>query len=252
MRGLGLAAELYAPIADSLENRCPTGCDLDAIQAYEVIKAIAWQWRDRGLGVILPAGLEQGGTAKRLGVKVVAQVQRKKGERLTLKSLINYDLQLAIGEGETARTLTAADFEGLLAQKSPLVELDGEWITLQPADVRAAKTLLQQQFDPTTLSVEDALRLSIGESQTLAKLPVTQFQAAGILQELIETLSNPQGVKPIANPPGFQGELRPYQARGVGWLAFLEQWGLGACLADDMGLGKTPQLLAFLLNLQGE
>jgi len=252
LRGLGMAAEVYDPIAVSLESRCPTGCDLDAIQAYEVIKAIAWQWRDRGLGVILPAGLEQGGTAKRLGVKVSGAVQRKKGERLTLKSLINYDLQLVMGEGATARTLTAADFEGLLAQKSPLVELDGEWITLQPADVRAAKTILQQQNDPTSLSVEDALRLSIGESQTLAKLPVTQFQASGILQELIETLSNPQGVKLIANPPGFIGELRPYQARGVGWLAFLERWGLGACLADDMGLGKTPQLLAFLLNLQSE
>ncbi|MGA1623953.1 MAG: DEAD/DEAH box helicase, partial [Synechocystis sp.] len=252
LRGVGVAADLYDPIADSLETRCPTGCDLDAIQAYEVIKAIAGQWRDRGLGVLLPAGLEQGGTAKRLGVKVLGAVKRKKGERLTLKSLITYDLQLVMGEGENARTLTAADFEGLLAQQSPLVELDGEWITLQPADVRAAKTLLQQQYDPTPLSVEDALRLSIGESQTIAKLPVTQFQAAGILQELIETLSNPQGVKAIADPPGFKGELRPYQARGVGWLAFLERWGLGACLADDMGLGKTPQLLAFLLNLQGE
>lgn len=252
LRGLGVAAELYGAIADSLENRCPTGCDLDAIQAYEVIKAIAWQWRDRGLGVILPAGLEQGGTAKRLGVKVLAQVKRKKGERLTLKSLIDYDLQLVMGEGETARRLSAADFEALLAQKSPLVELDGEWITLQPADVRAAQTLLRQRYEPTPLSVEDALRLSIGESQTLAKLPVAQFQAAGILQELIDTLSNPQGVKPIAHPAGFQGELRPYQARGVGWLAFLERWGLGACLADDMGLGKTPQLLAFLLHLQSE
>ncbi|MGL6339411.1 MAG: SNF2-related protein, partial [Waterburya sp.] len=37
---------------------------------------------------------------------------------------------------------------------------------------------------------------------------------------------------------GFTGELRPYQAKGVGWLSFLETWGLGACLADDMGLGK--------------
>jgi SNF2 family DNA or RNA helicase len=50
----------------------------------------------------------------------------------------------------------------------------------------------------------------------------------------------------------FQGELRPYQARGVSWLTFLERWGLGACLADDMGLGKTAQCLAFLLYLKEE
>ncbi|MBC8091273.1 MAG: DEAD/DEAH box helicase, partial [Pseudonocardia sp.] len=44
--------------------------------------------------------------------------------------------------------------------------------------------------------------------------------------------------------PGFRAELRPYQRRGVAWLAFLAELGLGACLADDMGLGKTVQLLA--------
>ena len=47
-------------------------------------------------------------------------------------------------------------------------------------------------------------------------------------------------------PAGFQGVLRPYQVRGYSWLAFLRQWGLGACLADDMGLGKTVQTLALL------
>ena len=52
----------------------------------------------------------------------------------------------------------------------------------------------------------------------------------------------------MKEPQGFKGELRPYQARGVSWLSFLEQWGLGACLADDMGLGKTIQLIAFLLH----
>jgi SNF2 family DNA or RNA helicase len=36
----------------------------------------------------------------------------------------------------------------------------------------------------------------------------------------------------------------------VSWLSFLEQWGLGACLADDMGLGKTIQFIAFLLHLR--
>jgi SNF2 family DNA or RNA helicase len=43
------------------------------------------------------------------------------------------------------------------------------------------------------------------------------------------------------------GTLRPYQSRGVGWMAFLDRLGVGACLADDMGLGKTVQLLALLL-----
>ena len=44
----------------------------------------------------------------------------------------------------------------------------------------------------------------------------------------------------------FSGELREYQRDGLGWIRWLEQAGLGGCLADDMGLGKTVQVLAHL------
>ena len=99
--------------------------------------------------------------------------------------------------------------------------------------------------------MEDALRISTGDTQTIDKLPVVSFEATGALQDLITTLTTGnQTLKPITEPDGFQGQLRPYQARGVSWLTFLEQWGLGACLADDMGLGKTIQLIAFLLHLR--
>ena len=47
-------------------------------------------------------------------------------------------------------------------------------------------------------------------------------------------------------PPGFHGELRPYQREGLGWLDYLQQFGFGGILADDMGLGKTIQVLALL------
>lgn len=45
-------------------------------------------------------------------------------------------------------------------------------------------------------------------------------------------------------PPSIAPLLRPYQQRGVDWLAFCRQAGLGCVLADDMGLGKTIQALA--------
>ena len=44
-------------------------------------------------------------------------------------------------------------------------------------------------------------------------------------------------------PADLRVELRPYQRRGVDWLAFLREADLGALLADDMGLGKTLQAL---------
>ncbi|MCP5021572.1 MAG: helicase SNF2 [bacterium] len=54
------------------------------------------------------------------------------------------------------------------------------------------------------------------------------------------------GIKPGRAPRTFRGELRDYQADGVGWFAFLRKMGLGGCLADDMGLGKTIQVLSLL------
>jgi superfamily II DNA or RNA helicase len=55
-------------------------------------------------------------------------------------------------------------------------------------------------------------------------------------------------VEPVREPRGFKGELRAYQREGLGWLRFLQEFGLGGCLADDMGLGKTVQVLALLLS----
>lgn len=246
LKGLGLASRIYQPIADSLQTSTPQQCDLNPIQVYEFLRSIAWQLQDNGLGVILPPGLTPGEKEQRLGVQITAEVDQKKGERLNLQSLLKYKLEISVGN----QTVSKQDFEKLLAQKSPVVEINGQWLALQPADVKAAQAVLNQANEATNLSVEDALRLSTGDTKTLAKLPVVSFKATGVLEELINNLTDNKSVEPIINIPGFVGELRPYQARGIGWLAFLEKWGLGACLADDMGLGKTPQLIGFVLNLK--
>ncbi|QDV07892.1 hypothetical protein Poly30_34270 [Planctomycetes bacterium Poly30] len=61
-----------------------------------------------------------------------------------------------------------------------------------------------------------------------------------------EKLAKFKKIKPVKEPAGFQGELRPYQRDALGWFGFLGELGLGGCLADDMGLGKTVQVLAHL------
>jgi superfamily II DNA or RNA helicase len=52
----------------------------------------------------------------------------------------------------------------------------------------------------------------------------------------------------LPNLPAF---LRPYQARGVAWLAHMLSLGTHPLLADEMGLGKTVQVLA-LINQRAE
>ena len=67
----------------------------------------------------------------------------------------------------------------------------------------------------------------------------------------------PSGRPPLrrGRPPSHPGRhpagrcavtLRPYQERGLSWLASCPGVGLGGVLADDMGLGKTMQTLALL------
>jgi superfamily II DNA or RNA helicase len=49
-------------------------------------------------------------------------------------------------------------------------------------------------------------------------------------------------------PEGLPAHLRPYQAKGVAWLARLCDLGSHPLLADEMGLGKTVQVLALLAS----
>jgi SNF2 family DNA or RNA helicase len=76
-------------------------------------------------------------------------------------------------------------------------------------------------------------------------LPVVQVDADGWLGDLLSGQAD-RRLAPVATPGSFTGSLRPYQERGLAWMAFLSSIGLGGILADSMGLGKTIQLLALL------
>jgi len=247
LAGLGLASRLYPLIEPSLQARQPESCTLDPLQAYDFIKSGAARLQDSGIGVVLPASLaRQEGWANRLGLSVKADPP-KKGKGLGLKSLLNFRWELTIG----GQTLSKAEFDRLVALNTPLVEINGEWVELRSQDIKAAQTFFAERKDQMSLSLEDALRISTGDTQIIEKLPVLSFEASGALQELINTLTQGnESIQDVQPPADFQGELRPYQVRGVSWLAFLQRWGLGACLADDMGLGKTIEFIAFLLHLK--
>ncbi len=55
-----------------------------------------------------------------------------------------------------------------------------------------------------------------------------------------------ESIKDVKKPRGITAKLRAYQAHGFSWLNFLNEFGMGGCLADDMGLGKTLQVICIL------
>lgn len=249
LKDLGLASRVYPLLEESLQGARPTHMGLSPTQAYEFLKAAAWRLEDSGFGVLLPPSLSnQNAMANRLGLQIKAATQTRTAMSIGLNSLLNFQWELAIG----GQTLSKSEFDRLVAQGSPLVEINGEWVEFRPQDVKAAQNFFDSRQNQTGLSLEDALRISTGDTLTIDKLPVVSFEASGSLEALLSTLNGNQTLTPVVEPPGFKGSLRPYQAKGVGWLVFLEQWGLGACLADDMGLGKTVQFIAYLLHLKNE
>jgi SNF2 family DNA or RNA helicase len=250
LAGLGLASRVYPAIEDSLQTARPLQHTLTPLQAYEFLKSVTWRLEDSGFGVIVPPKLaNRDGWANRLGLQVRAAVPTAgKATAISLTSLLNFKWELTIG----GQRLSKGEFDNLVSQNSPLVDVNGEWVELRPQDIRAAEAFFASRQGQAGLTLEDALKLNTGDVLTLDKLPVVKFEATGALEQLLNTLSGNQTVQPIEQPNRFEGTLRPYQALGAGWLSFLEQWNLGACLADDMGLGKTVQLIAFLLHLKAE
>ncbi len=73
--------------------------------------------------------------------------------------------------------------------------------------------------------------------EALEQPPPASFAA---LESLVHDFA---GLPEAPLPSDLRATLRGYQRRGVDWLAFLREAGLGALLADDMGLGKTLQAL---------
>ncbi len=243
LEGLGRAMQVFEPIERGLDAAAPETMLLTPAEAFVLVRTAATQLRDVGVGVVLPPSLS-GGLASRLGLAIEADLpDRSRG--FTLGESLDWRWDLMIG----GVTLTLKDLERLSSKRSPLVQHKGAWIELRPTDLRNAERFCAA--DPN-LSLDDALRLTASDGDTLMRLPVHRFIAGPRLHAVLEQYHQQKAPDPLPAPEGFAGQLRPYQERGLGWLAFLHRFDQGACLADDMGLGKTIQLLAFLQHLKAE
>jgi superfamily II DNA or RNA helicase len=243
LEGMGRALQVFEPIGRGLDAAAPETMQLTPAEAFVLVRTAAAQLRDVGVGVVLPASLS-GGLASRLGLSIEAELpERSRG--FSLGESLEWKWELMIG----GVTLTLKDLERLSAKRSPLVQHKGAWIELRPSDLKNAERFCAA--DPN-LSLDDALRLTASDGDTLMRLPVHRFTAGPRLHAVLEQYHQQKAPDPLPAPEGFAGQLRPYQERGLGWLAFLHRFDQGACLADDMGLGKTVQLLAFLQHLKVE
>ncbi|MEV2223386.1 DEAD/DEAH box helicase [Nocardia vinacea] len=156
-----------------------------------------------------------------------------------MRGLVSYRWELALGD----TVLTKAEMERLVRSKSDLVQLRGEWVQADHKMLAAAARYVAAHLDDTEITFADL----VGELVTghVEKVPITEVSATGWAADLLDQTRDPV---PVSPPVGLKAQLRPYQERGLAWLATMSRYGVGGILADDMGLGKTVQVLALLVH----
>jgi superfamily II DNA or RNA helicase len=240
LAGLGAAARLFGELERALREAAPAVVELDTPGAFRFLKETGPLLAGAGFGVLLPDWVRKA----RLGLKLTARTQTPSGSsasgtaRFSLGDLVDFRYDVAVG-GEP---LDPAELAELARLKVPLVRLRGQWVELDEAHVRAALRFLERN-QAGTMSAADAVAAGLHGAN--GELPLVDVDADGWLGDLLSGQAD-RRLAPMATPAGFVGALRPYQERGLSWLAFLGDLGLGGILADDMGLGKTIQLLSLI------
>ncbi len=243
LAGLGRASRVFEPIVESLRSARPELVALSTREAADLVRDKALLLKASGFGVLLP------GLDTRLNVRLRLRGAREPDPSrsdgpgmLSFNSLVSYDWQLALGD----QPLTQEEFEMLAQLKEPLVQLRGRWVDVRPDQIERALAFIQKH---------QVGQMQLGEALSTALAPadfdgveISSVEASGWIDTLLEDVRSGARAELAEEPPGFHGQLRTYQKRGVAWLATLQRYTLGSLLADDMGLGKTPTLIALLLR----
>jgi SNF2-related domain/SNF2 Helicase protein/Helicase conserved C-terminal domain len=239
LAGLGAAARLFPSLDGALREAAPEAVTLDTSGALGFLRETGPLLAGAGFGVLLPDWARKA----RLGLKLTAKSAPSgpasaRRSAFGLQDLVEFRYDLAVGD----QVLSADELDELATLKVPLVRIRGQWVELDDAHLKAALKFLERGRSGT-MTAADVLLAGAGDAA--GDFPLTTVEADGWLGDLLSGQAD-RRLAPMATPPGFGGELRPYQERGLAWLSFLGGLGLGAVLADDMGLGKTVQLLALV------
>ncbi|CAM2873070.1 DEAD/DEAH box helicase [Skermania piniformis] len=234
LRKLGAAMAAYPRLRDVPSDPASLDLLLPPEVVLDLVEHGAKSLQDSGIQLLLPRAWEIAEPTLRLRVQA-PPVVRVADSVVGMAELVSYDWELALGD----TVLTPDELRRLAAAQGDLVRLRGSWVRADHrALARAARYLAGHAGHDAPLG-ELLGELVAGRPP----VPIAAIAATGWVAALLDPATEPESVP---SPPGLCAELRPYQRRGLDWLATMSRLGLGAVLADDMGLGKTVQVLALL------
>ena len=118
----------------------PCALDLDADGAYRFLAVVAPALDEAGFGVLLPSWWDR---RARLGLKATASTPTDgvvAGGHFGRESLMDFRWQLAVGDD----TLTDDEIAALAETKAPLVRLRGQWVAVDPEQLRRGLEFLRR------------------------------------------------------------------------------------------------------------
>jgi len=227
--------------------------ELTADEAWRLMSDGSLRLMEAGYSVFLPAWWERlRRTKPRLKAKIKSSVGSTPQAMFGLQQLMEFDWKVALGDIE----LTEEEFRALLEENRRLVQIQGQWVQLDPDQLLQLQQVIAQVQKKEGLSLRDVLELHLlgsseGEDEFgFERSLQMEVELNEQLQDMVDLLNHTKQVPIIEPPASFLGTLRPYQVEGISWLLFLRGAGLGGCLADDMGLGKTIQMITYLLCIR--
>lgn len=216
---------------------------LTSTEAYTFLTEIPL-YEDAGILCRIPNWWKR----KSNSLKMSVSIGNKGPSHLGFDALLDFNAQLSIGD----ETITVDEFKKLLSETDGLAFIKGKWIEVDHDKLKEtlrAYEQVQKFLEKTEMTVVEAMRFQLNASAELnvseesCELEVTNGEW---LNTVISSLTQPEKIEEVPTGEDFRAELRPYQHKGLAWLNFMKNLGLGACLADDMGLGKTVQIIALL------
>lgn len=241
---MGAAAQIYPRLWPGLETRRPQSVILSMDDASHFLQEQAWIMEEAGYSVIVPSSwTPEGQKRAKLRLKASApepaKADKEKKGYFSLYVLSQYEYNFSIG-GEP---VSKKEWEALIQVKTPLVRFRGEWMELDRDRMQEMLEFwTEQQGQDAPLNMADLVKKSVEEADTI------EIELDDSLESVLKNLEQKSSFTLLNTPTGMQGELRPYQKRGLSWMTYLESLGMNPCLADDMGLGKTIQIIALLVQ----
>ena len=230
-------AATWPPLAPVLQQASPSVIDLDDDALTSLLGPAAEELAGAGIEVLWPSSML--GDGLKLRAVPTPAPEKLMDAGFGLAAMLDFRWQLTLD----GALLDADEIAALAEAKRPLIRLRGRWVILDPA-------LLDRLRRPprTRMRASEALGAVLAGSAEIDGETV-EVVAEGALADLAARVAGiASALVPLDPPPGLKATLRPYQQRGLAWLAGMCDTGLGGCLADDMGLGKTIQVIALHLH----